>query len=240
MSYYFTFSDEETSELYADYNPPIVLDPNSNYEIGLTYFSVNNAIPNIDESNNKFYFGDQNEFVEIPVGSYELSDISRYLKNHFDIKKKEDSSNDVQLHLEANLNTLKCEIKSNVNIDFTKSDSIGRLLGFNQQILEKDTLYHSDFPVDIMRVNMIRIECSIAKNSYSNGNLVHTIHSFYPSQPPGYKIVENPSNVIYLPINTHIIHNITLKIVDQGGKPVNFRKEVVCITLHLRKLNHGG
>jgi hypothetical protein len=87
-----------------------------------------------------------------------------------------------------------------------------------------------------MRENMIRIECNIATNSYRNGEPVHIIHSFYPTDPPGYKIVENPRNVIYLPINTRIIHNISLKILDQNGFPVNFRKEVVTVRLHLRKV----
>lgn len=237
MSYYFFFTGEETSELCADYNPPIVLDQNSNYEIGLTNFSVNNSIPNVDEDNNKFYYGNSNDFVEIPVGSYELSDISKFLNNYFDnLKKKNPKKDSIHLRLEANLNTLKCELKSSVDIDFTKSNSIGRLLGFKPTILPKDVIHYSDFPVDIMRINMIRIECNIVTNSFSNGNMVHTIHSFYPTDPPGYKIVESPHNVIYLPINTHIIHNISIKIVDQYDRPVNFRKEVLCVTLHLRKI----
>jgi hypothetical protein len=109
-------------------------------------------------------------------------------------------------------------------------------LGFEPRKLTSNKLHTSDFPVDIMRVNMIRIECNIATNSYRNGEPVHIIHSFYPTDPPGYKIVENPRNVIYLPINTRIIHNISLKIIDQNGFPVNFRKEVVTVTLHLRKV----
>jgi hypothetical protein len=50
------------------------------YEIGLTNFSVNNAIPNVDEKNNKFHYGDKDDVIEIPVGSYEIADINKYLK----------------------------------------------------------------------------------------------------------------------------------------------------------------
>jgi hypothetical protein len=236
MSYYFFFSDQETSELSEDFNPPIILENDGFYEIGLTNFSVNNAIPNVDEKNNKFHYGDKDEVIEIPVGSYEIADINKYLKTILTNKTSKEEKDKIYLHLQANFNTLKCEIKCNKTIDFSKPNSIGQLLGFERRQLARNKLHMSDFPVDIMRVNMIRIECNIATNSYRNGQPVHIIHSFYPTDPPGYKIVESPRNVIYLPINTHIIHNISLKIIDQNGFPVNFRKEVVTVTLHLRKV----
>jgi hypothetical protein len=176
--------------------------------------------------------------IEIPVGSYEIADINKnkYLKTILTNKTSKEEKDKIYLHLQANFNTLKCEIKCNKTIDFSKRNSIGQLLGFERRELTRNKLHMSDFPVDIMRVNMIRIECNIATNSYRNGQPVHIIHSFYPTDPPGYKIVESPRNVIYLPINTHIIHNISLKIIDQNRFPVNFRKEVVTVTLHLRKV----
>jgi hypothetical protein len=65
MSYYFFFSDQETSELSEDFNPPIILENDGFYEIGLTNFSVNNAIPNVDEKNKKFHYGDKDDVIEI-------------------------------------------------------------------------------------------------------------------------------------------------------------------------------
>lgn len=61
------------------------------------------------------------------------------------------------------------------------------------------------------------------QNSFSNSTLVHM---FYPNFPPGYEIVQNPTNVIYLPINTQFISDIILKIIDQKGKIVNFIEEL--------------
>jgi hypothetical protein len=169
MSYYFFFSDQETSELSEDFNPPIILENDGFYEIGLTNFSVNNAIPNVDEKNNKFHYGDKDEVIEIPVGSYEIADINKYLKTILTNKTSKEEKDKIYLHLQANLNTLKCEIKCNKTIDFSKPNSIGQLLGFERRELTRNKLHMSDFPVDIMRVNMIRIECNIATNSYRNG-----------------------------------------------------------------------
>jgi hypothetical protein len=70
--------------------------------------------------------------------------------------------------LQANFNTLKSEIKCSKTIDFSKPNSIGQLFGFERRKLIRNKLHLDlDFPVDIMHVNMIRIECNIATNSYS-------------------------------------------------------------------------
>lgn len=51
-----------------------------NYELDLTNFETYNTIPNINSTNNKFYFDDNGEVIEIPFGSYEVSAISAHLR----------------------------------------------------------------------------------------------------------------------------------------------------------------
>lgn len=65
---------------------------------------------------------------------------------------------------------------------------------------------------------------------------MHILHMFYPTVPPGYKIIEVPSNVIYLPTNIKYIDEIILKIIDQDGNLINFKKEFVTVRLHLKTL----
>ena len=69
-----------------------------------------------------------------------------------------------------------------------------------------------------------------------NNRKAHTIHEFFPTVSPGYKIVEVPSHVIYLPIAVKIIHNIQLHIVDQDGDLVTFRGETITIRLHIESM----
>ena len=63
---------------------------------------------------------------------------------------------------------------------------------------------------------------------------MHAIHTLFPAVPPGYKIIEIPTQVIYLPITVHTIDNIQLRIVDQDGNFVNFRGEIITIRLHIK------
>lgn len=235
MSRTFTLSSRE-SVLRASIYPPITLDDGDSYVLGLINFISSNSIPNVDENNNKFYYGDEG-VVKIPEGSYELSDIIAHITQSIDNNEKEMAEEDrTALMINANKNTLKCEIKCNKDIDFSEPDTIGSLLGFKQEILEKNIRHTSDFGLDILKVNCISVECNLITNSYNNGKPVHILHMFYPVVPPGYKIVENPLNVIYLPINTRYIDEIILKIVDQDGNLINFKRELITVRLHLKKV----
>lgn len=234
MSYTFTISERD-SILSTRIYPPIILNSDEEYVLGLIDFVSSNSMANVDKSNNQFHVG--NYAIEIPDGSYEIDDIEKLLKSRINEKETTAVASDkILLSISANLNTLKCELKCNEVIDFTKANSIGSLLGFDKRKLPKYKKHVSDFPINIQKVNAICVDCNLVTNSYNNGIPVHILHMFYPTVPPGYKIVEVPKNVIYLPINTHHIDEINIKIIDQHGNLVNFNKELVTVRVHLKKL----
>ena len=88
----------------------------------------------------------------------------------------------------------------------------------------------------ILKVNSLRIECNITTGAYINNQSVHTIHQFFPAVPPGYKIIEVPKQVIYLPVSIKCIDYIQLRIVDQEGDLVNFRGETITVRLHIKSV----
>ena len=220
----FTLSGR-SSILEAQYFPPIELSREKQYVLGLTELLTSNSIPNIDK-NNKFYIGDQ--AISIPVGSYEIEDIEKFIQSR--LKK------DTKFKLAANNATLKTEINSSKEIDFRPDNSIGRLLGFEKILLEPDKTHHSSRPVEILKVNALRVECSITEGAYINNQKARTIHEFFPSVPAGFKIIEVPKQIIYLPVSTKTIDHIALHILDQDGQIVNFRREVITIRLHLKSV----
>jgi hypothetical protein len=228
MSYTITLSGD-SAILQTNFHPPIYLDPTKTYVVGLTNFETFNAIPNIEDHNNKFYFGEDGECITIPTGSYEIDDLNKYLQN--ELQKK-----DISFHLYANMNTLKSVIKSTTDIIFKKG-TVGDILGFNDNIIKGDGYPKaSDRPAEIIKVNSLCVDCSIAEGSYLNGQPVHIIHQFFPNVPPGYKIIESPQNIIYFPVTTQTIDKITIKLFDQNLDLVNFRKEIVTIRLHIKEV----
>lgn len=214
------------STLSADIFPPYDTS-DGEYLVGLVDLSTFNSIPNVENGKNDKLYLDNLDPIVLPEGSYEFEDIKR------EIGKQLPSG--VMFDLIGNTVTLKTEIKSNVVVDFTRKDSIGPLLGFSEKKLVVNFINISDRPVDISGVYTIRVECNIARGSYDNGKESHVIHEFFPTVEPGYKIVEAPSTIIYLPVNTQKVSNITVQLRDQEGRLVNLRGETLSVRLHLKK-----
>src|SRR5436190_20807720 len=126
MSISLSFTARE-STLHADFNPPIELEKNVPYEVGLLSFVAYNSIPNVDESNNMFNF-DENYFVDLPYGTYEIQDIAKYIEEK--VSSHSTPKKNYHVKITPNNNTMLTTIQSTVKIDFTKDESIGPLLGF--------------------------------------------------------------------------------------------------------------
>ena len=218
------------SVISVDLFPTIELDQGE-WEVGLISFTTYNSIPNVEEGlNNLIHFGQ--DTVVLPTGSYEISDINAFVQRS--VTKPE------ELTIKANNNTLKTEVFGTQELDFTRDSSIAPLLGFSRCKLEPYKWHESDTPVDIIRVDTIRVGCNIARSSYQNGAESHVIHEFSPVVPPGFKIVERPHNVIYLPLSVDKLQNITITLSDQNNDPINLRGERVDITLCIRRRKHHG
>lgn len=283
MSYTFIFSGSD-SILTKRFYPPIILEEDATYVLGLIDFLSSNTITNIDEKineNNKFFIGDYE--LELEEGTYEIEDIEKTILNmleekegsihegenngnqqtkHVDLIKYDVDKNELRprvkrklnderssqiptkrqkkekttFKLKVHYNTFKCEIQSNKEIDFERPGTIASLLGFKNRKLAPNIHHFSDVPIKISKINSICVDCGIVRNSFFNGKAVHILHMLYPNVAPGYKIVEKPSTIIYLPITTRYIDEIELKIVDQSGGLVNFKGELITIRLHLKKL----
>ncbi|KYQ57310.1 hypothetical protein ALC60_03730 [Trachymyrmex zeteki] len=131
MSLTFTLTGK-SSVLAVSYFPAVDLN-DADYELGLTDFETYHTLANVNSTNHKFYFDDDE--IVIPEGSYELRDIERYLKREIlrshDAKRKVDEDSEFPLVIRANNNTMRSEIKCAYRIDFTKPRNIGSLLGFS-------------------------------------------------------------------------------------------------------------
>lgn len=225
--------------LEAYFSPPLELDPKNDYSLALVALDTWNSIPNIEPGKNKFYYteGKKEKVLTIPTGSYELEDFETYIRKHILNPKATPEELESKFSLKSNNNTLKCELKSVFDINFKPDDSIGSLLGFSKRVLKAGLSHESDLPVDIIQVTTIRVECNIISGTYYVNNPSHTLYEFSPAVDPGYSINIEPRNLIYLPVNRNSIDNITLTLLDQDSKPLNFRGEEVVIRLELKR--HG-
>ena len=85
--------------------------------------------------------------------------------------------------------------------------------------------------VNILTINSILVDIDIISGSYVNGSTQSTIYSFFPIVSPGNKIIENPHNLLYVPIASDTIHSITVWLTDQKGNELNLREENLSMRL---------
>lgn len=269
MSMLFTLKDRSPI-LSIDLPTPIELDPNYHYGLALIGFHTFNSIPNIDETNNKFYFYERSineqlhsenfipklssnpqvkpksdigetlkekrKVIVIPTGAYEIGDIEKFLKKKLLSEEQYKSGGEDIFLLRPNLNTLKSEIyHKHFSIDFSEDDTLGKVLGYSKRILNPNQIHESDVTVDIVKVQTIHIDSNITEGAFYNNRPTHTIYEFSLDSDPGYSIDEVPRNLIYLPLTTSRIYNITLKVLDQDSELVNFRGEEIIIRLELKR-----
>ena len=239
MSSYTVALSGSTSTLRTVLFPAISLKQNKEWEVALLDFTTYNSIPNITEDvNNKLHYFKEKDVndqyteggeISLVTGSYEIDDINKVLQLALGREN---------FKLTANNNLLRSVVKSKYYLDFTKDHSIGNVLGFpsTTPILEKNLAHTSPEAVNIIKVNSINLTCNIVKGSYRDGTNQHVLHTFYPTVPAGFKIVEKPHNLVYLPVNTSHISDIVLDVLDQDGNIVDFRGEVISVRLHIKPI----
>ena len=147
------------------------------------------------------------------------------------------TSDKVYIQIFANTNTLKSEmfLKNNYEVEFRKDKSINSLLGFHSNLYTSG-FHESENMVNIITINSILVNIDIISGSYVNGSTQPTIYSFSPGDSPRYTIVENPHNLLYLPITADTIHNITIWLTYQNGNELDLRGENLSMRFNLRKI----
>lgn len=225
-----------TNELSANIFPEITLDDRYNYSCGLLDFTTYQSIPNIIPPYNTLIFGklgEKNSFhpeetFELAEGCYEADDVLHFIKLHLESKG-------YTFEYEINKHTLKTTIESNAIFAFSDGCLL-ELLGFDGKKFVNLAKNEADSLVKVSRVNAIRIECNIVTGAYVNGNLCHTIYEFANNTVDnGYKIIEQPRNVVYLPIASRRISNVHIYMVDQDGNPIDFRGETITCRIHIKR-----
>jgi len=197
-----------------------------------TYYSF----PNIAEENCPFmYSPDEGRtwfVIFVPEGSYDIEDINKVIQH-----KITQNGHSNQITISANTNTLKAALilENGYHLDFRPLNSISSVLGFNNALYTTD-YEESENPVNILSVNSILVNIDIVSGSYVNGQRYPTIYSFFPGVSPGYKIIETPANLVYLPVTLDAIYSMQTSLTDQNGKLLKLQGENVSIRFHVREI----
>ena len=231
----------DKSNFNTRFNPKLELDREKVYEIALVNLETYYSFPNIDETNNVFVYSPDNGNlwvkIKIPEGSYEIDDINKTIQHEMEKRGHYDEINeDYYINIAPNTNTLKSVLilEKGYQVDFNHQNSLAKVLGFTGAKYTEG-FHESENVVDILRINSILINIDIISGSYVNGTTKSTIYSFFPDVSPGYKIIESPVNLVYLPITLDTIDSLNVTITDQDYHLLNLRNEKLTIRFHIRE-----
>lgn len=231
----------DSTRIVTKFNPPIQLDKSKNYEMALVNLETYFSFPNIDSTNNLFKYSHDNgttwNTIPISEGSYSVDDLNATIQTvmkqnaHYDRFTEK-----YNITISTNRNTLRSvlTLKSGYQVDFTLENSIRSVLGFNGEIYQ-NKYSESEHVVNILNFNSILVNSDLIKGSYVNGLSSNTIYSFFPNVSPGYKIIANPRNLVYLPLTLETINRLETSLTDQNGKQLNLRGEKLNIRFHVRE-----
>ena len=231
----------DKSNFNTRFNPKLELDREKVYEIALVNLETYYSFPNIDETNNIFVYSHDNGNswvkIKIPEGSYEIDDINNTIQHEMEKRGHYDEINeDYYINIAPNTNTLKSVLilEKGYQVDFNHQNSLAKVLGFTGAKYTEG-FHESENVVDILRINSILVNIDIISGSYVNETTKSTIYSFFPNVSPGYKIIESPVNLVYLPITLDTIDSLNITITDQDYHLLNLRNEKLTIRFHIRE-----
>ena len=246
-SYYVTVTGRQ-SNIVTTFSPPLDFPSDCDYEIACCSVETFYSFPNIDKTNNSMRVsvdgGVEWLVIEIPVGSYEIRAINSTIKKLIEKKRKSGEGKKSvttttlnSLCISPNRNTLRCEMSldRNVQVDFRGSDGTLRsVLGFEEKLYNGPGTFESEQIVNILRINSIFVHCDVITQSRKNGVTSPVIYNFFPNVSPGYKIVNRPKNLIYLPLSLSVISQMRVWLTDQNDNLIDLRGEELTITLHIK------
>ena len=172
----------------------------------------------------------ENDFFEIYLtpGVYELVDIKIAIK-----QKINESDYDFKFDLIPDTISMKSVLITSNNIQF--NSKLNTVLGFTHTVYPPAT-HTSEKPVMITTTDKVHLKCDCVDGSIVNGIREQILFSFNLSAPPGYKIIKEPTTVLYKSINKTRLDTIQFFLEDSNHNPVDFNGETLTFTIQIIKI----
>ena len=112
---------------------------------------------------------------------------------------------------------------------------LNKVLGFTRTEYQAGT-HTSEKPVMITTTDKVHLKCDCVDGSIVNGIREQILFSFNLSAPPGYKIIKEPTTVLYKLINKPRLDTIKCFFEDSNHNPVDFNGETLTFTIQIIKI----
>ena len=163
--------------------------------------------------------------MQLVPGAYELVDLNAYVKQII-------TDSDFKINIQADTISMKSVLTTSNPIHF--NSELNKVLGFTNKGYKAGT-HTSEKPV-ITTTDKVHLKCDCVDGSIVNGIREQILFSFNLSAPPGYKIIKEPTTVLYKLINKTRLDAIQFFLEDSNHNPVDFNGETLTFTIQIIKI----
>lgn len=229
--------------LRVQFFPPL----EGEWELGFLALYTKNIIPNITKANNILYYK-KDDYMEIPIGHYDLNQLTHAINIHLMGKHQEDyekltpsqRKNLGYSLIKIGYNTLqqRVEVFSAFHITAHGDHNIMTALGFESDDLMAMRVNIAEREMRFNKNNMVKINCSDVVGGFENGVRGKNIYEFFCGMHPGERYVEKANIVTYFPVcDKTSLRELQILLCDHKNKPLNLLGEPTLVRLHLRHAN---
>ena len=172
----------------------------------------------------------ENDFfgIQLTPGVYKLVDINNANKQKF-----HESDYDFKIDIIPDTISMKSVLTSSNSLH--SNSRVNILLGFINKDYPPGT-HTSDKPAMITTTDKVHLKCDCVDGSIVNGIREQILFSFNLSAPPGYKIINIPTTVLYKKINKTRLDQIQFFLEDSNHNPVDINNETLTFTNQIIKI----
>ena len=185
------------------------------------YYTWKNKKGSYNNNKSKISAPTWNDELELPNGSYSISDIQDYfeyiLKKHGeDIDKPS-----VQIYVNKIENRVAFKIKNGYSLGILTPETM-KLLGSTKNKITKDKNSKNEPHIVITEVVLIR--CNIVNNDYQQDSRV--LFTFVPNKPSGNLLEISEANQIFLKTFNSEYDKMKVLFTDQNSKPLDIEDRI--------------
>ena len=174
-------------------------------------------------NNNKFKTSSptQNEELQLPDGSYSVSDIQDYFE--YILKKHGENTNipPIQIYVNKIENRITFKIKNGYALELLTKETM-KLLGSTENKITKDKNGENVPHLEITEV--VLVHCNIVNNDYQQDSRV--LYTFVPNKPFGSLLEISPTNHVFLKTFNSEYDEIEVWFTDKNSNPLEIEDRI--------------
>ena len=230
------------SDFTIKYNQPIILDPNRQYEIGLSRiismsFTWFNITSDLDNQKIRYSSNDGRTWKDIifPPGTWNYVSFNNFIKEKTKVKTSIGTTYPITLKFDNTTFKTTINLAAHYGLDLTKSN-FGDLIGFNKGILMNNENVGNYTPNLSQDTEILNIHCDLISDSLVDGDETDIIYTFGTNDlQPSYAFTKEPLRVQYYPVNKYLISTLRIYITDGKRRIIDLNNADTSFSLILRE-----